>query len=266
MNNQSGLADVNGTQLYYEVAGTGDTVVFIHGLGADRRVWDAQFAVFAEHYRVLRYDVRGHGKSAVPTSERYSHADDLKALLNNFGIVRAHLIGQSMGGEIALNAALNYPECVRSLVLVDSALGGYQWSDEWNASWMPIFTAAITQGKAGILELVLKHPLLAFTMKNPAVNPLLTQIMSEYSAWHFLNADPVQHPEPPATQRLDQVRVPTLIIVGEHELPDFHAIAAKLKQILGSTCTVLEGYGHVVPMEAPNRFNELVLEFLPTSG
>ena len=265
MCSQYGLAEVDRTQLYYEVAGTGDAVVFIHGLGADRRLWDAQFTSFAKHYRILRYDLRGHGKSAVPTSEQYTHADDLKALLNQLGIARAHLIGQSLGGEIALNFALTNPESVRSLVLVDSALGGYKWSEAWNTSWLPIFAAASTKGKAGVLDLVLKHPSLAFTMENPAVNPRLTQILSDYSCWHFLNADPVQHLEPPAVQRLDQITVPTLIIIGEHELPDFHAIAAKLEQIPGSTRVVV-GCGHVVPMEASDQFNELVLEFLPRSG
>jgi pimeloyl-ACP methyl ester carboxylesterase len=262
MDSQRGLADVIGTRLYHEVAGTGTDVVFVHGLGADLRIWDAQFEVFTEQYHVLRYDVRGHGKSTVPTNEPYAHADDLKALLNFCGMNRAHIIGQSMGGEIALNFALAYPESALSLVLVDSALGGYQWSQEWNASWMPIFTAAAAKDKAGILELVLKHPLLAFTMENLDVKGRLTQILSEYSAWHFLNADPVQQPEPLAAQRLGQIKTPTLIIVGEYELPDYHTIAAKLEEIPGSAKVELSGYGHVIPMEAPDRFNDIVLNFL----
>jgi 3-oxoadipate enol-lactonase len=260
---QQGLAEVNRTRLHYEVAGTGDSVVCIHGLGSDLRVWDAQFPVFAQHYRVLRYDIRGHGKSTLPTSAPYAHAEDLKALLDHCGISRAHVIGQSMGGEIAINFALAYQERVRSLVLVDSGLGGYQWSDEWNASWMPVFAATGTKGKEGVLELALRHPLLVAAMENPEVAPKLTQILSEYSAWHFLNADPVQHPEPPAAQRLNQIRVPTLIMVGEHDLPDFHAIAAILQQhIPNATRLDVVGVGHVVPMEAPERLNEIVLGFL----
>lgn len=172
-----------------------------------------------------------------------------------------------MGGEIAINFALAYPERVQSLVLVDSALGGFQWSDKWNASWMPVFAAASTKGKDGALELALRHPLLATAMENPAVAPRLTQILSEYSAWHFLNADPVQHPEPPAAQRLDQIRVPTLIMVGEHDLPDFHAIAAIAQQhIPNATRLDVGGVGHVVPMEAPDRLNEMVMTFLANNG
>jgi pimeloyl-ACP methyl ester carboxylesterase len=263
VDSQQGLAEVNRTRLHNEVAGTGEPVVLIHGLGSDLRVWDAQFPVFAQHNRVLRYDIRGHGKSALPTSEPYAHADDLKALLDHCDMSRAHVIGQSIGGEIAINFALAYPERVQSLVLVDSTISGFQWSDDWNASWLPVFAAASTKGKEGILELALRHPLFASAMENPAVAPRLTQILSEYSAWHFLNADPVQHPERPAIQRLDQIRMPTLIIVGEHDLPDFHAIAAILQQHIPiATRLDVAGVGHVVPMEAPERLNEMTLGFL----
>lgn len=262
MDIQQGVAEVNQTQLHYQVAGTGEPVVFIHGLGSDLRVWDAQFPFFAQHYRAVRYDIRGHGKSALPAREPYAHADDLKALLDFCDISRAHVIGHSMGGEIAINFTLAYPERVQSLVLVDSALGGFKWSDEYAASWTPVLAAA-NQGKSGILEHVLKHPLLAAAMENPEVAPRLTHIMSEYSAWHFLNADPVQHPEPLTAQRLGQITAPTLVLVGEHDLPDFHAIAAILQQhIPNATRLDVGDVGHVVPMEAPERLNEIVAGFL----
>lgn len=262
MDIQEGVAVVNQTQLHYQVAGTGDAAVFIHGYGSNLRIWDAQFPFFAQHYRALRYDVRGHGQSALPACEPYAHADDIKALMDFCGISRVHIIRHSMGGQIAINFALAYPECVQSLVLVDSAPSGFQWSDGYAASWKPVLEAA-SKGKERILELVLKHPILATAMGNPEVVPRLTRIMSEYSAWHFLNADPVQHPEPPAAQRLDQITVPTLVLVGEHDLSDFNAIAAILHQhIPNATRLVVENVGHVVPMEAPERLNEIVPVFL----
>jgi len=259
---QQGVAEVNQTQLHYQVAGTGEPVVFIHGLGSDLRVWDAQFPFFAQHYRAVRYDIRGHGKSALPAREPYAHADDLKALLDFCDISRAHVIGHSMGGEIAINFTLAYPERVQSLVLVDSALGGFQWSGDYAASWRPVIEAA-SHGKDSILEQVLKHPILATAMEASEVAPRLTRIMVEYSAWHFLNADPVQHPEPLAAQRLGQITAPTLVLVGEYDLPDFHAIAAILQQhIPNATRLDVGDVGHVVPMEAPERLNEIVADFL----
>ena len=266
MDNQRGLAEVNRTRLYYEVEGTGDSVVFIHGFGSDARVWNAQFAVFAQQYRVLRYDIRGHGKSAVPTSEPYTHTDDLKALLDFCGMAHAHVIGQSVGGEIALDFALAYPDSVRSLVLVDATLGGFEWSDEWAASWLPIVSTASTKGMAAALELVMEHPLLASAVENAEVRTQLAQIFADYTGWHWLNADPIQRPEPPAAKRLSELKVPTLILIAEHDLPDFHAIAATLHQeIPNSTRLDVLGVGHVVPMEAPERLNEIVLGFLAST-
>src|SRR5205085_12090769 len=128
MNVVSGFADVNHTRLYFEVAGNGPALVLIHGSMVDTRMWDNQFEVFAQHYRVVRYDVRGFGKSALPT-ETFSHADDLKALLDFLGIAQAHILGLSMGGGIAINFALTYPEMTRTLIVVDSTLAGYSSAD-----------------------------------------------------------------------------------------------------------------------------------------
>src|SRR5690349_14993808 len=100
---RTGVADVNGTRLFYEIAGAGPALVLLHGFSLDARMWDAQFAAFAQRYRVLRYDARGFGRSGVPGAEHYSHADDLHALLGHLGIAQAALIGFSLGGGIALN-------------------------------------------------------------------------------------------------------------------------------------------------------------------
>jgi pimeloyl-ACP methyl ester carboxylesterase len=263
MDTTPGFADVNGTRLHYEIAGTGNAVVFIHGFGSDRRVWDDQFPAFARRYQVLRYDIRGHGQSALPTGEPYAHADDLLALLNFLGIARTHIIGQSMGGEIAINFALVYPDRVHRLALVDSALGGYQWSAEWYDSWTPIWAGAPTAGKEATLALVVNHPLVASAMNHPQVKPRLARIFGDYSIWHFVNADPVRHPDPPAIQRLHELKMPALIITGEYTLPDFHAIASILKQgIPGAVYLEFAGVGHVIPMESPEQLNEAVLRFL----
>src|SRR5262245_57108437 len=115
---QSGFADIPGARLHYEVAGSGEPLVLIHGFTLDMRMWDDQFASLARHFQVVRYDLRGFGKSSMPTTEPYTHADDLKALLDCLNIERAHVLGLSMGGSIAINFALNYPAMVDRLVLV----------------------------------------------------------------------------------------------------------------------------------------------------
>ena len=125
--------EVNGTQLYCEETGAGPALVLIHGFTLDTRMWDDQFGLFAEHYHVIRYDLRGFGQSAVPADTLYAHFDDLKALFDALGIEQAHLVGLSKGGGVALDFALAFPAYVRSLVLIDSILGGFSWSAEGSA-------------------------------------------------------------------------------------------------------------------------------------
>src|SRR5262245_50478023 len=125
MTSQQGLAEVNGTRLSYEAAGEGHPLVLVHGFAADTRAWDDQLAVFARHYRVVRYDARGFGRSALPVEGTpYRHEDDLLALLAYLGVGPAHVLGHSMGGATAVKFALAHAEHTSSLALADSGLEG----------------------------------------------------------------------------------------------------------------------------------------------
>jgi 3-oxoadipate enol-lactonase len=256
------FAEVNGTRLYYETVGSGTPVVFIHGLGSDLSFWNDQLEAFADKYLVVRYDLRGHGKSAVPDGKPYTHAADLNALLEYLGLSQTHLIGQSLGSEIAINFALSFPEKTTSLVLADSALDGYEWSQAWGESWLPIVAAA-PSGKEAWLPLVLEHSMFAPGFRNPAVKTRLTEIFSSYTAWHFMNDDPVTKNDPPASQCLAQLQAQTLILNGELEPPDFHAIGKMLSENIPNARKLeFRDTGHVLPLETPEKFNEVVLKFL----
>jgi 3-oxoadipate enol-lactonase len=260
---QQGLATVNGTRLYYEVAGEGRPLVLVHGFTLDTRMWDAQFETLAQHYQVIRYDLRGFGKSALPTSESYAHSDDLKALLDYLGIARANLLGLSLGGAIIMELTLAYPELARALILVDTVLWGFQWSAEQSAMDGAIWTKAGESGVQAAKQLWLNHPLFEPARKNPAVALRLAEIVSDYSGWHFIHNDPGRVPDPPAARRLDQFNAPTLVMVGERDLPDFQRIADTCQQQIANARKVtLPNAGHMSNMEAPDRFNEAILSFL----
>src|SRR5881296_79279 len=123
---QTGIAHVNGTELYYEVAGTGHPFTLIHGLLLDRRSWDDQFEVFAQQYKVLRYDLRGWGDSAQEEAEPpFSPRQDLLSLLHYLNIEKTSLLGLSGGGTLALDFTLEHPDTVDALILVASGLSGY---------------------------------------------------------------------------------------------------------------------------------------------
>jgi pimeloyl-ACP methyl ester carboxylesterase len=258
----TGFADVNGTRLYYELAGTGHPLVLIHGFTLDTRMWEDQFAAFAQQYQVLRYDLRGFGKSYVPTDIPYTHPDDLHALLTHLGIAHAHILGLSLGGGVAIDFAVTYPYATTTLIPVDAALlGGYEWIEGRPSS--AVIAQAQQAGLAAAKTFWLHHPLFVPAHAQPAVATRLAQMVADYSGWHLLHTDPVQGLNPPASQHLGTITAPTLVIVGERDVVDFQRSADILaEQIAGATKVIMPGVGHMANMEDPTRFNEIVLEFL----
>ncbi len=258
---QSGFAELNGARLYYEIAGSGEPLVFIHGFSLDTRMWDDQWEFFARRYRVIRYDVRGFGKSSLPGMEPYAQADDLKALLEHLPAAPAHIVGLSMGGRIALDFAAAYPELARSLIPVDTTLGGFTSTSkkDWGLPGALARSAGVTVGKNHWLS----EELFAPANEQPRVAARLREMVEDYSGYHWTSRDPGRWSDAPAIRRLDQIRALTLVVVGERDLPDFHAIADLLaEQIPNARKVVIGGAGHLVNMEAPEEFNEVVLNFL----
>jgi pimeloyl-ACP methyl ester carboxylesterase len=260
LNPSSGFAPVNGTRLYYELAGEGEPLVLIHGFTLDRRMWDAQVEPFARQYRVLNYDGRGFGKSAAPDGTEYDRAEDLKALLDGLGIERAHIVGLSMGGGVAIDFALAYPEMTRSLIAVDSVLSGHHWSEEWDNTVKPIWQVGRAGDVEGARRLWLDHALFAPARERPAVKERLDRIVGEYSGWHWLYRDKVRDRN--AASQLERIGAPTLSVTGERDLPDFHAVANALEQKVKAKKVILPRAGHMSPMEDPEAFNRVALEFL----
>jgi 3-oxoadipate enol-lactonase len=263
MDTRHGFAEVNDTRLYYEVAGTGEPLVLIHGFTLDTRMWDDQFRPLAEHHRVVRYDVRGFGKSAVPAGAPYTNADDLAALLDYLTIPAAAIIGLSMGGGIAIDFALAYPAMTRTLIPVDSSLSGHQWSGEWNARFGQIGQTARAVGVDAAKAEWLADPLVAPANERAAVAARLQRMVADYSGWHWINRGLEHRHDPPASARLSEITAPTLVVIGERDLPDFHVIADRMSaQAPNARKIVIPGVGHMANMEAPGEFNAAVLGFL----
>jgi 3-oxoadipate enol-lactonase len=181
VNSQQGFVDANGTRLYYEMAGAGEGVVLLHGFTLDTRMWDDQFALFAGRFQVIRYDLGGFGQSALPTDAPYTHFEDLKGLLDALGIEQPHLVGLSKGGGVALDFALAFPQRVRSLVLIDTVLGGFAWSAAGSARDEAVWQAAAAGGIAAAKASWLAHPLFAPALRQPEVAARLKQILDDYS-------------------------------------------------------------------------------------
>lgn len=266
---ECGYAEVNGTSLYYEMAGFGDPVVLLHGLGGDTRYWQGVFATLSQQYQVVRYDLRGFGRSALPTTEPYIHADDLKALLGYLDIARPHLMGHSFGGSQAMQFALAYPAVTRSLILISNDVPGAPdqppASPAEDATWGAVF-AALAQGErqgaaAAVVDL---HPFFTVARTMPAVRALLIAMIADYSWWHFQgNQDPVVAPALPVAARLGEITAPTLIITGELDTPAIHFWSNLTVQgIPGAQRVILPALAHVPFLEDPAAFYQIVLAFL----
>jgi pimeloyl-ACP methyl ester carboxylesterase len=225
-------------------------------------MWNDQFEVFAQPYQVLRYDLRGFGQSALPTTEPYSHSDDLKALMTYLGIESAYILGLSLGGAVAVDFVVTYPEAADAFSPVDAALiGGYEWLEGRPSAGLR--EHAQQSGLETAKTFWLNQPHIQAAREHPPVAARLAQIDETYSGWHMLTDDPVRIPEPPAIERLGTLSMSTLVIIGERDLLDFRCAADIMtERIAGAKKVVMLGVGHMSNMEDPERFNKIVLGFL----
>jgi 3-oxoadipate enol-lactonase len=258
-----GFVDINGASLFYTVEGSGPPVVFLHGNGLDYRIWDDQAVAFAERYTVVRYDLRGFGRSSLPDGRPYLHAEDLHAVLDALEIRKPAVVGHSMGGGAAVNFAVLYPQDARALVVLASSLGGFAYSQEMKTEAGNLPLTAQRKGIAVAREMLLQRGLFAATMENPRASMRLREIVASYSGWHWMNRDNGQPLAPPAIERLGSISIPTLVMVGERDAADIRAVAETLAVgIPGAKKAVLTGVGHMPCMEDPAAVNALVMRFL----
>ena len=263
--------NTNGIVTLYEDSGQGPAVVLVHGHSADLRLWDLQVPALVEAgYRVIRYDVRGHGRTTAPATGYtwQNYALDLRDLLDRLGVAQAHVVGLSMGGGIALQFALDFPERVSSLVLVDSTLPGFDYSLEYGGAIEELVAAVRAEGpRAAFERLWLTHPLFDGVRRFPERFELLRTMALEYAAAEYLDETPLAPPEPQAVDRLGEVRAPTLVLVGELDIPDFQIIAEVLAgNIAGARLQVIADAGHIPPLEQPQAFNQALLGFFKALG
>jgi pimeloyl-ACP methyl ester carboxylesterase len=246
---------------YYESKGQGHALVLIHGGQMDRRMWDAQFERFAQTYRTIRYDLRGFGKSPPPVRP-YSYAEDLRALLGHLRVVKAHVVGLSLGAAVATDFAIVHPESVSALVLTCPGLGGFQFTNK-ASNLQYIVEAARDESPEKAAELWLENAFMKPAMENPALRAPLRKLAYDNRHCWFINPVLLRRLKPAAAQRLSEVRAPALIIDGDLDVSDIHNIADKLsREIPTARKEVVHGVGHIANMEKPEEFNRLTLEFL----
>jgi 3-oxoadipate enol-lactonase len=254
----------NGMTISYEVAGpdAAPWVVFSHSLGCSKAMWQPQFDALAKSYRVLRYDIRGHGASSAPPAP-YSldtMAEDVKALCDVLEIKKCHFVGLSMGGMIGQTFALKYPEMLLSLTLADTSSF---YGPGLMAFWETRSQTALTQGMTPLVAPSLDR---WFTAPFRAAQPVL---MQEAMQW-VLNTSAQGYAACcmaiaviDTTDRLNEIKAPVQVIVGKEDLATPPAASELIHaQIPGSKLLVLDSAAHISSVEQAARFTQTLEAFL----
>lgn len=269
----SGYFDLGDGKLYYEVSGDAsqETLVLSHAAFLDSRMWQTQWAEFSARYRTIRYDMLGFGQSDLVTGPR-TRRDDLYALLQHLDVTKAHLLGCSMGGEIVLDLALEYPDLAQSLVIVNGTPSGFEPQGEPPRTVLEMIEAM----QAGDLERVSELQLCIWVdgphRTSQQIDAAVRQQASEMNrifvannTWAIADMQPINRLEPPALERLSNVQAPALIVAGALDDPEMlrasDLMAAGIPQ---AQMLTIENSAHVPNMEKPDLFNHAVLEFLAT--
>jgi len=269
MNTQvkSGFIESGKAKLYYEEAGEGTPFVMIHAAVADHRQWNNEFATFAQQYHVIRYDMRGFGKSE-PAEGEYSALGDLTALLDGLGIRQpAILMGCSMGGGTALDLTLEAPKRVKALIMVDSGPGGL----ELDAGEPESLAEAEKAYKAGEYERVVEFDAQGWfdgKRRTDQVSPEMRKLfceMDRLALSHEVKGLGKRLPNlpTPAYKRLAEVSAPVLVIVGAQDT-DYQLAAADylMEHVEGAQKIVIDDAAHLPNMDHPEEFAKVVSTFL----
>ena len=265
MTNETGFIETNGASLYFEVDGAGEPILFIHAGVANLRMWDAQVAALRDRYRVIRYDTRGFGRTetaAVPFSNRA----DVAAVLDHLGETSAHVVGLSRGGMIALDFALDYPDRVRSLVVAAGGIGGYESPDELpESTWAEPERYLEARDWPAISDWETR-----FWADGPGQPPdrVDPEVRAKVHDWILTNyqAEKVegtpQPLQPPAVERLRDLRAPLLVMVGTLDEPATTESCRHLAAVVpGARLEEFES-AHMINLEHPERFNDVLRSFL----
>lgn len=253
--------------LTFRVEGGGPPVVLLHSGVSDHTMWDGVVPALARSFMVVRYDLRGYGSSSPPVAG-FRHTDDLVDLLTHLGISEAALVGNSLGGRVALDLAWTTPATVTRLALLAPPLGGWKWSAPFR-DYVAAEEAALATGDIDAtvrmnLDMWVRgqarpwSPALRALADQEAGPMRISLVNQQAIEEHHLDGR-----TPPAAEHLAEVRQPTLVGVGDQDVPDFIAIAEHLTATLPAARAVrFAGAGHLIPLERPGEVADELIRFL----
>lgn len=248
-------AAVDGARLHYEVAGEGPALLLSHGFGATGRMWDGQREAFAERWRVISWDMRGHGETESPDDPAQYSTDhtvaDMRALLLELGIRRAIIGGLSLGGYVSLAFHAAHPEMVRALVICDSG-PGYR-NPEARAAWNERAFRRAAELESGGLDVLARS---SREMRDAVRHHRSAKWLAHAARGMLAQQDGR------VIDTLPGIRVPTLVIVGDQDEPFLAPCRYMAGKIPGARLEVIAGAGHSANLDQPEAFNRALGDFL----
>jgi 3-oxoadipate enol-lactonase len=254
------IARVGGADLAYEIAGTGEPVVLIHGLGSSRADWQPQLPALSR-YRVVRYDVRGHGASSRPPSgyDLPTLADDAAALIGALELGSAHVVGLSLGGMIGLQLAVTRPELVRSLTVVNSGpeVVGHTHKEKWQLAVRLLLTWALGPRHLGK---ILARRLFTKPDEEPLRRDFIAQMATNDRHAYLATTRGVLGWS--VADRLAEVACPVLVVSGDRDYTPVSRKQQYARHLRDAKLVVIRDSGHATPIDQPQAFNDELVRFL----
>ena len=252
--------------IFYETSGEGEPLVLIMSMGSDLSGWASQIPHFSKEYRVVAFDNRGSGRTDAP-DEPYTiamMADDTAALMDALGIESAHILGKSMGGYIAEELAIRHPARVQSLVLAATSVGPYIAETPVLERWVKAATPGMN--RTTLFQLMLPFIFTDASFENTEnVRMAVETIASRPQATppYALERQFTACAEHSARGRTAEVKAPTLVLAGSNDLFVPFSLSRELAEVFPrGRLVVLEGGGHELNVDVPEKFNRAVLRFL----
>lgn len=254
----------DGVSIHFTDEGQGRPVVLLHGHTLDGRVFGAVASdLLKEGLRIVRPDLRGHGRSSRPEAGYHwrDHAADVLAVMDKAGIDRAAVVGFSLGGGIALELAVTEPDRVSDLVLISPVMPDRPFEPEFMANLKDVAKVARTQGiREAMLGPWAQSPLFATSFKRPGVKEQVVGIVSDFPGAEYLatRRDMVDR-DWSIPGRLSEIAVPAVVLVGAKDMAGFRAFAEEAASgIANARLEIAEDSGHLLPLEAPKKVAELI--------
>jgi len=263
---KTGFATINNAKLYFEMAGKGKPLILLHSGIADHHMWMGQCLEFSKFFRVVTPDFRGYGKTT-PPSESFWHYEDIHGLIEYLGVNSANIAGCSLGGKTAMELTIAYPEVVDSLILIAPGLTGYEYRDKETLEKDTILEKLIASDRREeVADMLVDIWVVGLKRRRDMVSSVARALVREMILDNYdsvVDKYPEAAPTFDLATRLSEIHAPTLVMIGDSDLPDMLAISQLITdKISGSEREVIHDATHLPNLEHNTLFNKIMIDFL----